>query len=115
MEGIARKSVPSFNALNTGMTILTSDQFDAVVGQTKPTIVLFAGRWSSLGSLVAFKIITTLDQDKVSIYQVDIDSPDGANVAERLSIRQSPTVILFKAGVPLLRDTDLTDEMIQSI
>lgn len=96
------------------MTFLTQQTFDAAVGAVKPSIVIFAGRYSVLGGRVAAKV-AALDQNKVSGYRVDIDNSDGAHIAMQLSIREAPTVILFTEGVPNFRSNDLTDEMIQAV
>lgn len=92
------------------MIYINAAGFETAVG-TKPTFVLFAGRWSALGNVIAAKLMA-LDLTKVFVYQVDLDSSDGAHLAMSLSIREAPMVILFVAGVPKLRAQDLTNEMV---
>lgn len=94
--------------------LTTDDGFNAAVGVVTPVLVLFAGRWSVLGGNVVAKMVM-LNPTKVTIYQVDIDSSEGAQLAMNLSVRESPTVILFVAGVPKVRANDLTDEMIKMV
>ena len=96
------------------MIYINAAGFETAVGATKPTFVLFAGRWSAPGNVIAAKLMA-LDLTKVSVYQVDLDSSDGAHLAMSLSIREAPMVILFVAGVPKLRAQDLTDEMIKMV
>jgi thioredoxin-like negative regulator of GroEL len=79
-----------------------------------PSLVLFAGKFSVLGAAVATKL-AALDPAKVSVYQVDIDTTDGAEIAMRLSIREAPFVILFVAGISKLSANNLTDAMIQAV
>ena len=93
------------------MKFLSQLEFDAAIGATLPSLVLFAGKFSVLGAAVALKM-AALDPAKVSVYQVDIDTTEGAEIAMRLSIREAPFVILFVAGVPKLSANNLTDEMV---
>jgi thioredoxin-like negative regulator of GroEL len=102
----------SCQALNSRMTYLTKENFNSTVESQKTALVLFSGRWSVLGGAVATKL-SALDATKVSVFCVDIDSSDGAQIAISLSIRESPYVILFESGVPKLNGDDLTDEMVE--
>jgi hypothetical protein len=92
----------------------TEQAFETVVGAAKPTLVLFAGRWSELGDEIIAKMML-LNFDKVSIYQVDIDSSDGAEIAEKHSIQVSPTVMLFVAGVLREQADSLTETMVKLV
>lgn len=79
--------------------------FQAIVGAEQPVLVDFFAEWCGPCKTLApiLKQFAGAYTDKVKVIKVDIDK--NPNIAAQYGIQSVPTIILFKAGKPVWRQS----------
>ena len=95
------------------MILLTSENFAVEVLQSPlPVLVLFGAVWSILSNHTATKM-EALDHTHVKVGRVDVDK--SSDLAIRFAVRDMPLVMLFKEGLLVAKDIDLTASLVAAI
>lgn len=80
-------------------------QFNEIINTTKPTLVDFYATWCGPCKLV-HPILDDLKKqlgDKITILKIDVDK--NPSVSDQFKIRSVPTLMLFKGGETLWRES----------
>ncbi|MFM7758421.1 MAG: thioredoxin [Crocinitomicaceae bacterium] len=80
-------------------------QFNEIINTTKPTLVDFYASWCGPCKLV-HPILDDLKKqlgDKITILKIDVDK--NPSVSDQFKIRSVPTLMLFKGGETLWRES----------
>ena len=92
-----------------------SDNFNEVTGGETPVLVDFYATWCGPCKLMG-PVLAELKQrfgDRLRIIKLDIDNPANAESVRRYGVRSVPTLMLFRRGELLWRESGArrTDEM----
>lgn len=92
-----------------------SDNFNEVTGGETPVLVDFYATWCGPCKMMG-PVLAELKQrfgDRLRIIKLDIDNPANAETVRRYGVRYVPTLMLFRRGELLWRESGArrTDEM----
>lgn len=84
-----------------------SSDFKAVTGSDQPVLVDFFATWCGPCKMMS-PVLDELKKrfgEKLRIIKLDIDNPRNAKIVQQYAVRSVPTLMIFRAGELLWRDS----------
>jgi thioredoxin len=79
---------------------ISAEQYDSIFASGLPVFLDVYADWCGPCKAVAPNVAALEEEfkGKIDVFSLDIDSPGGSELADKLKIRSIPTLLIFKGG-----------------